>query len=103
MAMKKLFDLAVKTGSYVDNQGNEKGRYENVGSMMQGDHGPFLFLKTTFNPAGVPNPDGRDSVLISMFEPKEQQQQQPQQRQSGAAQDNNWGSAAAPQNDHTTF
>lgn len=103
--MRKTHDLVVKTGSYVDREGNTKNRYENVGSMMEGEHGPFLFLKSTFNPAGVPNDDGRDSVLISMFEPKDNQAQpQPQQpRRSGAAQDGNWGSGAANPNDEVMF
>ena len=78
MATKK-YDLAVKTGEYTTN-GETKGRYENVGAVMMGDKGPYLMLKRTFNPAGVPNPEDRDSVLISCFEPKQQGQQQPQQR-----------------------
>ena len=73
----KLYDLTVKTGEYTNAQGETKGRYENVGSVMQGDNGQFVILKRTFNPAGVPNPDGKDSVLLSCFEP--QQQQAPQQ------------------------
>lgn len=71
---QKLFDAAVKTGEYVDGQGQTKGRYENIGTVMQGDNGMFLVLKRTFNPAGVPNPENKDSVLISFFEPKQQQQ-----------------------------
>jgi hypothetical protein len=82
----KLYDLAVKTGSY-QKDGQEKGRYENVGSVMQGDKGQFLILKRTFNPAGVPNPDCKDSVLISCFEPNGQQnQQQAPQQQAPAPQ-----------------
>ena len=72
----KLYDVTVKTGSYTDSQGQPKGRYENIGVMMQGDSGPYLMLKRTFNPAGVPNEDNRDTVLCSLFEPKEQGQQQ---------------------------
>lgn len=77
----KLYDLTVKTGSYTDAQGQPKGRYENIGVMMQGDNGPYLMLKRTFNPAGVPNEDNRDTVLCSLFEPKEQSQQAPQYAQ----------------------
>jgi len=80
---QKLYDLVVKTGEYQSN-GETKGRYENVGSMMQGDNGQFLILKRTFNPAGVANPDNKDSIIISCFEPKDQQQgqhQAPQQQQ----------------------
>lgn len=72
----KISDLAVKTGEYVDQQGQTKGRYENVGSLMQGDNGMFLILKRTFNPAGVPNPESKDSVIVSCFEKQEQGQQQ---------------------------
>ena len=67
---KKLYDLTVKTGEYTDSSGATKGRYENIGSVMENDKGQFMMLKRTFNPAGVPNSDGRDSVLVSMFEPR---------------------------------
>ena len=76
----KLYDVTVKTGSYTDAQGQPKGRYENIGVMMQGDNGPYLMLRRTFNPAGVPNEDNRDTVLCSLFEPKEQNQQPAQQQ-----------------------
>lgn len=72
MPAKKIRDLAVKTGSYTDRDGNTKGRYKNVGSLMESDDGSkFILLDTTFNPAGVPNPDNRDNVLISIFELKD--------------------------------
>ena len=75
----KLYDVTVKTGEYTNGQGETKGRYENIGTMMQGDNGPFLILKRTFNPAGVPNPENKDSVICSCFAP-DNQQQQPQQQ-----------------------
>ena len=83
----KKYDLAVKTGSYTDRNGQEKGRYENIGSVMQGDNGPFLILKRTFNPAGVPNPQDKDSVIVSCFEP----------RDSGAQNSNQAPQQASPQ------
>lgn len=71
---QKIRDLAVKTGSYTDNQGNEKGRWQNVGSLMKGDDGgEFIILHRWFNPAGVPNPDNRDSVVLSCFKLRDQQ------------------------------
>jgi len=86
---KKLFDVVVSTGKYTNSQGEEKSNFENVGVVLEGDNGPYLLLKRTFNPAGVPNPDNKDSVLISLFEPKPKQegghQQQTTQQQ---AQDN---------------
>lgn len=81
---QKLYDLVVKTGEYTNQSGETKSRYENVGSMMQGDNGQFMILKRTFNPAGVANPDNKDSIIVSCFEPKDHQQggyqQQPQQQ-----------------------
>lgn len=71
MATKK-YDVAVKTGSY-EKDGETKNRYENVGSIFQGEHGPYLVLKRSFNPAGVPFKEGSDSILLSLFEPKEKE------------------------------
>ena len=84
MASSKKYDIAVKTGSYTNAQGEEKGRYENVGAVMSGDNGPFLILKRTFNPAGVPNPDGRDTVILSLFEPREEGEQRPAPQQKSS-------------------
>lgn len=67
----KLKDIAAKTGEYTDRDGNTKGRWQNVGSLMQGDGGEFIILNRWFNPAGMPNPDNRDSIVLSCFEPKE--------------------------------
>ena len=69
--MKKLYDLAVKVGSY-QKDGQEKGRYQNIGAVMEKDDGgKFIIMNRTFNPAGVPNPDNKDSLLVSMFKPKD--------------------------------
>jgi len=103
MAATKIRDLAVKVSEYTDNQGQTKGRYENVGSMMKGeDGGIFLIFKRTFNPAGVPNPEGRDSLMISCFELRDQQQggqQQPQQQQRQAPQQQTGGGSQDPNGD----
>ena len=87
--MQKLYDLVVKVGEYQNSQGETKGRYENVGSLMQKEEGQFLILKRTFNPTGVPNPDCKDSVLISCFTPKDNNQQQQQRPQQQQPQQNN--------------
>ena len=73
MATKKLYDLAVVTGSY--QQGNEtKNRYTNIGVVMQKDDGgKFIMLHRHFNPAGVPFKEGSESILVSMFPPKDAQ------------------------------
>lgn len=77
----KIRDIAVKTGSYTDSQGNEKGRWQNVGALMKGDDGgEFVILQRWFNPAGIANPQDRESVVLSCF-PLKDKQQQPQQSQ----------------------
>lgn len=76
MANKKIRDIVVKVSEYQDhNTGDMKGRFENVGALFQSDSDGsfFIMFKRTFNPAGVPNPDNRDSVLLSCFVPKDQQ------------------------------
>ncbi len=84
--MKKLYDLAVKTGTYTQN-GETKGRYENVGAVMEGSDGQFIMMKRTFNPAGVPFKDGSDAILVSMFQPKPKDGQAPQKQASKPAAD----------------
>ena len=87
MPATKVKDIAVKTGEY-QKDGQTKGRYENIGSIFKSDDGgTFLLMKRTFNPAGVPNPDNRDTVLISVFDLKDseggqRQQSTPVQRQA---------------------
>ena len=71
MPMKKIYDLAVKTGEYTNQYGETKGRWLNVGQVMQDDNGgKFILLSRAFNPAGVEVKPGRDSVILSLFEPK---------------------------------
>lgn len=73
---KKLYDLAVKTGEYRDQQGDVKGRWQNVGAVMQSDDGnQFVMLAAWFNPAGVSRKEGSESVLLSCFQPQARQQQ----------------------------
>jgi len=80
MPAQKIRDVAVKTGTYQDNQGNTKGRWHNVGALMKGeDGGEFLILQRWFNPAGVTNPENRESVVLSCFPLREQQSSAPQQ------------------------
>lgn len=86
----KLFDVAVKTGTYTDSQGQEKGRYENIGVVLQGDKGPYMLLKKTFNPAGV-NSD-RDTIMVSLFQPQQNNEQRQQQAAQQPSQ-NNQGAA----------
>lgn len=68
---KKIKDLAVSVGKYQAEDGKTKNRYLNVGAVLEtSDGGKFILLDRTFNPAGCPNPDGKSTVLISMFDVK---------------------------------
>ncbi len=63
---KKLYDLSVKVG-----EGTSGAYWENIGVVMESDDPskpPYLLLKRTFNPAGVPG--NNRSVIVSCFEPK---------------------------------
>lgn len=73
--MKKIKDLLVKTGSYETQFDGTKNRYENIGAIMEKeDGGKFMFLKRSFNPAGVPFKEGSDSIIVSMFDVKEKEE-----------------------------
>lgn len=65
----KKYDIVATVGTY-QKDGETKNRYKNVGVMMEKDGRPFLLLERTFNPAGMLNPDNRDTVLLSLYEPK---------------------------------
>ncbi len=81
MATKAIYDMVVKTGTYMKNS-EEKPRWLSIGKILQKDDGgKFILLNKTFNPAGVPDSENRDNILVSMF-PTENQQQQKQQQQS---------------------
>lgn len=72
--VKKTDDICLAVGKY-EKDGENKTRWENVGSVMEKDDGGvFILLKRTFNPAGAPlttdengNLQNRDSVLLSIF------------------------------------
>ena len=65
---KVAYELKAKVGTYEKN-GETKGKYRNVGVMMQGNDGPYILMDRTFNPAGVPN-DGRENIIVSCFLPR---------------------------------
>lgn len=68
---KRLYELAVRVGEYTKD-GETKGRFMSVGSVMQSDDGgQFIMLNRAFNPAGVPVKDpASDSILIGCYTPK---------------------------------
>ena len=67
--MAKKYDLCVKTGSYPDpnDPSKMKGKYLNVGVVLENDNGPYMLLNKSFNPAGIVDDPTKESVIISMF------------------------------------
>ena len=71
--MKKTKDMCVKTGSYQSN-GETKNRWLTIGALMEDDKGgQFIMMNRSFNPAGVPFKEGSESILISLFDPKQKE------------------------------
>jgi len=86
--MSKKYDIAIKAGEYADKDGNQKAKWMNLGAVMQGDKGPYLLLDPHVNLAAFME-QGRDMIIASLFEPRQnntQQQPQQQNNQQGAAQ-----------------
>ena len=71
--MKKLYDLAVKAGSYSTKDGNEKAVWLNIGAVWQGnDDSKFMLIKAWFNPASIERKNGSDCINVAMFEPRDE-------------------------------
>ena len=90
--MKKK--LSVANGTY-QKDGQEKTRWVNVGVILEKDGKEFCLIDPTINFAAFPREQGKDMVMVGVFEENnqggQQQQQQshnqaPQQQQSYATQ-----------------
>lgn len=69
--------LAVANGNYMK-EGQEKTRWVNVGVIMEKNGKEFALIDPTINFAAFPREQGRDMVMVGMFE--EQQNNQPNSR-----------------------
>ncbi len=67
----KKYDLCVKSGTYTDRNGNEKTNWENIGVMVD-DGSPYILLKPYINLAGFPREEGRNHLIVSLFDHSEQ-------------------------------
>lgn len=94
----KRYDLAINLGEYTNAQGETKNRYHNIGVIMEGDKGPYLLLNALYVSSqlnGLVNKERRESLIVSMFEPKgEGEQRRAPQKTAPAA-----TAAAAPFDD----
>jgi hypothetical protein len=50
--MSKLYEITVVSGKYTNKDGQEKSRYQNIGSVIETKNGPMLKLDS------IPLPDG---------------------------------------------
>lgn len=100
--MKKLYDISVKSGTYVLN-GEQKNKYVNIGAMMETDKGPFLFLNAHANLAAFPRREGSESVIASLFEPRDRDAAPSAPRSSSATPSRAPASAGEPFNDDIPF
>lgn len=79
---KKLYDIAVANGSYIDVEGNKKNRYANIGVVMQSDDGnAFALIDRSANLAGFPYDESKgNSIIASLFKPNADGQKQAPKR-----------------------
>ena len=71
MAVK--YSLSVKTGTYKDQSGVEKGRYQNVGEVHTGQNGSFFARINPYTMLGLCHraiQAGDDSLLVGLFDPQ---------------------------------
>ena len=84
--MAKKYDMAIKTGTYTGNDGTEKNRYENIGEVHSGRDNGFYARMNPYRVMGLAMAAiarGDDSMMVSLFAPRNDQQ--PQQRQAAPA------------------
>ena len=75
MSTHVKYNITVKTGTYEKN-GETKGKYLTVGKVMEKDDGSrFIFIDPFFN-FGAVERNGKDSVICSLMEPKDNNNQQ---------------------------
>jgi hypothetical protein len=81
---QKKYDMVIVEGEYTNAQGETKKRYKNIGAVMQSDNGFFALLDPGVNLAAYKE-QGRDRVMVSLYEPRNNGQQQGQAQQNTQA------------------
>lgn len=78
MSAKYKHDLCVAVRKYTDADGKEKNQWQKVGVELETDSGGrIILLDRWFNPAGLPDPENRGTVMLSLFDPKGDKQSAP--------------------------
>ncbi len=81
MGFKRTKELKVKHGTY-QKDGETKNNYKTIGSLMEDEDGKkFILLDPIVNLAAFKRDEGRDSVMVSLFDPKPKEQTQTQEEE----------------------
>lgn len=77
MSVIKVKDISVKVGTYAGANGEEKGRYRNIGAIMRQDDGrEFMMLDVMALDSKLVNLNARatkrveDKIMCSLFDPR---------------------------------
>ena len=89
--------LAVANGQY-EKDGQMKTRWVNVGVILNKDGKEFCLIDPTINFAAFPREQGKDMVMVGVFDDSQQQQQGSQQNYNQAPQGQNQGYGQPQQN-----
>ena len=83
--------LKAKVGTFTDREGNEKGKWIDVGVLMNGGSGEFLIMNRHVDLAGIGacqdlmSGQPREGVMVSIFDRDEQRQPAPKAQPHGGA------------------
>jgi len=69
--VKKIYEIVAKVGEFQGKDGEMRVKWQTVGAVIEGDHGPFMLLEKWFTPAGGLDAKGSSAVMLSLFSPKE--------------------------------
>ena len=81
MSFKRTKELKVKHGTY-QKDGETNNNYKTIGSLLEDESGSkFILLDPTVNLAAFKRDEGRDSVMVSLFDPKVKENQASEQEE----------------------
>lgn len=105
VSSKIKHELCVVTGHYTDRAtGQEKNQWQKVGVELETDTGGrIILLNRWFNPAGLPDPENRGTVMLSLFDPKAPGDHAPKSAGSGISAADFKPEAAGPEGDDPVF
>ena len=69
--MAKLYDICAKSREYTDGNGNKRPIWVKIGEVHEGQYGQYAKLYRHINLSGFPAQEGSDTIIASMFEPKD--------------------------------